>query len=106
MAGKGGRKPIASRMKRTGIILNGDTWDKLGWLADEKGTTRSDIMRLILNAGTQHARPPVRWEEKVVAVTDEEWGAWRDAAAQVGKPLDQLIREQMNAVVKAVFRKG
>ena len=91
-------------MKSYEIRVPPDVLQRLDWISAAQGTERAETIRKILSDGSKDARPPERINERVIAASETQWAAWRDAAAQLGMSLDDLITSTMDGIVRKVFR--
>lgn len=85
-------------LQRITFRLPGETWLKLGWLAEEQGTTRADLIRRLLAVAVRGVTKPSTPESLEIRAPQREREKWNRAAAQLDVPLDELIRETLNRV--------
>lgn len=80
-----------------------ETLEHLKWYAASLGIESPEALRRIVWDVVKDARPPARIHERVIAASDAQWQAWRDAAATLGMSLDDLLKNTMDGIVKKVF---
>lgn len=72
--------------------------EKIGWIAENQGTTTSEIVRGVLRHAARDAKPPVRLETNDIKASETEWRDWREVAETLGVSVDALLRKVMNKV--------
>src|SRR4051794_12028809 len=80
------------------LRLPAELWQKCGWAAEAVGLNRTEFVRNALTHATKNAQPPEDAKSRMILASNEEWGAWQEAAHQIGTPLPDLIRRLLTRV--------
>lgn len=83
-----------------------EVWEKLEWLAQEKGLQRPDVVRMSLADAVRTVRAPKDYESRQIRASEDDWRAWQDLAKELGQPLDVLIGRTMKRLSAHVFGTG
>jgi hypothetical protein len=74
-------------------------WTRCGWAAQAKGTNRQAWVRDTLAYASRDAKPPRASESEDLGSASER-AEWKRAAERYGLPVEEFIRQAMNAAVK------
>jgi hypothetical protein len=78
------------------------TWEKLGWLAAEQGTTRQDTIRRCLKAAVRGVKPPAAAETRAIHAESVEWQEWQELALKLDTTVPKLVRRMFAAAQRKI----
>lgn len=80
-------------------ILPGQ-WQKIGYLAENRGVTKADVIRAVIRDAVQNVVPPRTLETREIRATPDELKAWDKVAVDMNTTVDLIVRKVMNKLAK------
>lgn len=94
------KRGVAQTLRAYSLRVSPEHWEKLDWVAKEKGVERSDVLRMLVADAVRYAKPPESLVSREIPVSDAEWQTWEDCATEMGVDVRHLIAHLMRGTVK------